>query len=374
MLNICSRFARLAVNNEFRQNPIPSLGRINKGLDLLSTSVLPSFSQVNLYHNCNSDLRLDYKFKRARPLGPHKAKPQNLIPDIRVARTIDYQKKVHYPLDGLYTTKKLKMTKMGGRHPVTGRKVIEGVGGGSKRKFRWIDNHRLPKDWPKDGTVLEERVLGIYYDPNQDAKIALTGYDDKMRWQVATSKIQNGDLIRTFTDIPKNSVKPKEGDSHPVGALPSGTTICQVEQWPGEGGFFAVKAEEEAKILRRIGDRIIIKCWDRLEFAVPEACQCVVGQNSIHPLKKMAIGSPNRMRWLGIRPRSGLWKKKDGRRGRKIKKMPPAIYTTPYEEYMKDVGSPMAPPVKGDSLIMEIMSEGKRGQVRAGKRKTLQGW
>ena len=35
------------------------------------------------------------------------------------------------------------VTKLGGRHPVTGRKVIEGVGGGSKQKARWIDWLRL---------------------------------------------------------------------------------------------------------------------------------------------------------------------------------------------------------------------------------------
>ena len=38
-------------------------------------------------------------------------------------------------------------------------KVIEGVGGGNKQKFRWIDWLRLPPDWPRDGTVLEERSL-----------------------------------------------------------------------------------------------------------------------------------------------------------------------------------------------------------------------
>jgi len=138
--------------------------------------------------------------------------------------------------------------------------------------------------------------------------------------------------------------------------------------------FFAVKAEDEAKIIRRIEDRIVVKCWDKLEFAIPETCQCVVGQNSIHPLRKMDIGSPNRLRWLGMRPRSGLWKRKDGRRGRKIKKAPPAIYTTPYEVYKKDVGSPMAKPVKGDSIILNVKSEGGRGQRRASKRMCLEGW
>ena len=35
-------------------------------------------------------------------------------------------------------------------------------------------------------------------------------------------------------------------------------------------------ARENAKVLRRVGDRVVIKCWDKLEFAVPEDCQCVV--------------------------------------------------------------------------------------------------
>ena len=41
----------------------------------------------------------------------------------RASREVDYRKIVHYPEDGKYTIKKLKMTKLGGRHPVTGRKV-----------------------------------------------------------------------------------------------------------------------------------------------------------------------------------------------------------------------------------------------------------
>ena len=41
----------------------------------------------------------------------------------RINKTIDYRKIVHYPKDGKYTIKKLPMTKLGGRHPVTRRKV-----------------------------------------------------------------------------------------------------------------------------------------------------------------------------------------------------------------------------------------------------------
>ena len=41
-------------------------------------------------------------------------------------------------------------------------------------------------------------------------------------------------------------------------------------------------ARENAKVLRRVGDRVVIKCWDKLEFAVPEDCQCVVSAGDFH--------------------------------------------------------------------------------------------
>ena len=55
----------------------------------------------------------------------------------------------------------------------------------------------------------------------------------------ATDKMKEGDIIRTHTVIPPNPIRPTEGDSHPLGALPTGTTVCLVEAWPGEGAWFA---------------------------------------------------------------------------------------------------------------------------------------
>jgi len=361
------------VLGEARRSALLCMGDRVIGCELLKNLPALDCQQFRFSHNKNRDIRVDFKFLRQRPIGPHKHKPPNRI-DPRSSKEIDYRKIVHYPEDGKYTIRKLDMTKLGGRHPVTGVKVIEGVGGGSKRKYRWIDWKRLPEDWPRDGSVLEERIISINYDPNRDAQIALTGYGDKLRWQIATNKMKQGDLIRTFTDIPTNPIRPKEGDSHPLGALPIGTTVCQIESWPGEGAYFMLNAEDEAKIIRKVDDRVVIKCWDRLEFAIPQEAQCVVGTNSIHPLRAMPIGSPNRMRWLGNRPRSGLWHKKDGRMGRKIKKIPPAIYTQPYAEFMDGAGTPSSRGIKGPSILLHAASEGKRGATPARKRYTPEGW
>jgi len=324
-------------------------------------------TQVRYRRSCIADLKKDYNWKRERPFGPHRHQP----PNVRGHRAAEnYHHIIHYPEE--YTIKKLDVTKLGGRHPVTGRKVIQGVGGGSKQKARWIDWLRVPRDWPQDGSVLEERVIQVSYDPMRKAMIAMTGYQDKLRWQIATDKMKEGDIIRTFTTIPKNPIRPIEGDSHPLGALPTGTTVCLVEKWPGEGAWFAKNAEESAKIMRRVGDRIVIKCWDKLEFSIPQEAMCVVGTVSIHPLKALPISSPNRMRWLGIAPRSGLWHRKDGYRGRKIKKPPPTIETTNHEEYMKGAGIDNAwPGYKQKTIICENFSEGKRGRRAAGKRSVI---
>jgi len=331
--------------------------------------------QVSQVRTKIRDLRTNYTYLRDRPLGPNKARPPH-ISGIRecpgwhpVENPEPYKRIIHYPEDGKYTIKPLKITKLGGRHPVTGIKVIQGVGGGSKQRYRWIDWHRVPKDWPRDGTVLEERVVEVRYDPIRKAKICLTGYDEVLRWQIATTTLKPGDLISTYTDIPDIPIRPKEGDAHPLGALPIGTKVCLVEAWPGEGVFYMHRAEQTGTILRRVGDRVVVKMYESekrngSEYAIPKEAMCVVGQVSIHPLKAMPIGSPNRMRWLGMTPRSGLWKRKEGRHGRKIKKPPPTVDSMPLKELMKDAGTPSEKGKKGRTLYLHCDTEALKGKIR----------
>ena len=62
-------------------------------------------------------------------------------------------------------------------------------------------------------------------------------------------ELDQGDLIRTFTDIPDNPIRPKEGDSHPLGALPIGTAICQVLR-DLSGILYSVKYYVICQVLR----------------------------------------------------------------------------------------------------------------------------
>ena len=89
---------------------------------------------------------------------------------------------------------------------------------------------------------------------------------------------------------------------------------------------------------------------------IDERCQCVVGKVSIHPLKDGVVGSPNRNRWWGIQPRSGLWHRKTGIHGRKIRALPP----------VDEVNKPL--PEKNEQLMLNIDSEGIMGKPVGRKR------
>jgi len=315
--------------------------------------------------------RKNFTILREPPLGPYKL----LAPGVqskwfekrkgkknRIGPPGNYRYRVKYPEDGQYTIKKLEIQKLGGRDPVTGRKVIQGVGGGSKQKFRWVDPLRIPEDWPKDKELIE-KVLSINYDPMRTSCLALTGYADKLRWQLATTNMKAGDLIRSTTEIPEMAVKPLEGNSHPLGALPVGTEICMVQSLPGGQELMIVNGDDSGEILRKSGDRVVIRSNNGLEYSLHQTCQCVVGKVSIHHLKKIHIGSPNRLRWMGFRPRSGLWQRRDGRFGRKIKKPPPVQEINPPKKTQP-----------WTEVLMNCPSEGTRGRIAPRKRKFQRQW
>ncbi|XP_071541264.1 large ribosomal subunit protein uL2m [Panulirus ornatus] len=232
----------------------------------------------------------------------------------------NYRCKVHFPEDGQYTVKPLKTTKLGGRDPKTGRIIVGTMGGGAKRNYRWIDMFR---SGPTDGTFLEERVLNILYDPNRSARIALVGGGDKLRYIIATENMKSGDLIRTSSYIPKNAVRPKEGDAYPVGALPKSTIVNCLECRPGEGGKLLKAAGTGGVIMRKIANKIIVQLPTKREIALDPQCMATVGRVSNVGHGKEHVGSAQRRRWLGRRPASGLWQRKTGYHGRKIRPLPP---------------------------------------------------
>ncbi|CAG9853788.1 unnamed protein product [Phyllotreta striolata] len=231
-----------------------------------------------------------------------------------------YRRIVHYPEE--YTVKPLNTTNLGGRDPVTGRLAVKGIGGGIKHKYHWIDWKRVGPT--EEGKVQEEKVIKIIKDGNRTAFVALVAYEDKLKYILATVNMKPGDIIKTSCYIPRNPVRANEGDAYPLGALPLGTQIHNIEKYPGKGGSLIHSAGTFATILKKApNDRVIVKLPSKREFSLPAICMCTVGRLSNVEHSSTPLGTPQKNRELGNRPRSGLWQRKTGYHGRKIRRLPP---------------------------------------------------
>nr|XP_034179005.1 39S ribosomal protein L2, mitochondrial [Osmia lignaria] len=229
-----------------------------------------------------------------------------------------------------YTVEPLKVTNLAGRDPVTGRIVAKGIGGGIKHKYHWI---KWVRDGPSDlkEPPREDKVLEIFKDGCRTSFVALVGSGRELYYILATQNMKPGDILRTHRAIPENPVRPKEGDAYPLGALPKGTTVCCVEKYPGLGGSLIHAAGAYGTVMKRDGDdRVVIKMPSKKEFSLHETCMATVGRLSNEKHSSIPIGSAQRNRELGNRPRSGLWKRKTGRYGRKLRNLPPVRRFDPH--------------------------------------------
>ncbi|XP_026326054.1 39S ribosomal protein L2, mitochondrial [Hyposmocoma kahamanoa] len=225
-----------------------------------------------------------------------------------------YRRIVHFPEE--YSVKPLEVTNLAGRDPETGRIVAKGIGGGIKHKYHWI--HWL-RDGPSEGPPQEEKVIQVMEDGCRTAHIALVAVGDKLKYILATENMKAGDILKTSRHLPRIPVRANEGDAYVLGALPTGTLVHSIEKEPGQGGLYIHAAGTFGTILRKQDDRVIVQMPSKRQFSFDMHCMAVVGRLSNVDHGDTPIGSPQRNRWLGNRPRSGLWQRKSGRHGRKIK-------------------------------------------------------
>ncbi|XP_030838320.1 39S ribosomal protein L2, mitochondrial [Strongylocentrotus purpuratus] len=209
----------------------------------------------------------------------------------------------------------------------TGRVVSGRRGGGAKRNYRMVDFKRVG---PVEGPPMEEKVLAVRYDPNRTANIAIVAGGNKKRYIIASANMEPGDIIRTSGHIGRMTVVANEGDAYPLGALPIGSLVHCVEIYPGEGAIRVRSGGTSAQILRKVGGQVILQLPSKLQISVNERCVATVGRASGDQHNRMVIGKAGRSRWFGRRPSSGLWQRKGGWAGRKIKPLPPIkVYMDP---------------------------------------------
>jgi large subunit ribosomal protein L2 len=182
------------------------------------------------------------------------------------------------------------LRKSGGRNN-TGRITCRHIGGGHKRRYRIIDFKRARRDEPAT-------VLGIEYDPNRSARIALIQYKDGTKAYILSPVgLQVGGSV-----IAGGNVAPDLGNALPLSEIPLGTSIHNIELVPGRGGVVARAAGQEAILSNREGAYALVKMPSGEIRKINARCYATVGKVGNVEHMNVVSGKAGRTRWLGVRP------------------------------------------------------------------------
>ena len=183
------------------------------------------------------------------------------------------------------------LSSTGGRNNL-GRTTTRFRGGGHKRTYRLVDFKRRGK-WGQVATV--ER---LEYDPNRTAFIALVKYaDGELAYILAPQRIAAGDTV-----VAGEHVDVKPGNAMPLGNIPIGTIVHNIELKLGKGGQIARSAGAYAQIVGRDGDYVIVRLNSTEQRLVSGRCMGTIGAVSNPDNMNTSIGKAGRKRWMGRRP------------------------------------------------------------------------
>ena len=172
-----------------------------------------------------------------------------------------------------------------------GKITVRHRGGGSRRKYRVIDFKRY-----KDG--IPATVIGIEYDPNRTANIALICYEDGTKsYILAPEGLTDGMKVMNGAEA-----EVRVGNCLPLSEIPVGTQVHNIELYPGKGGQLVRSAGNSAQLMAKEGKYATLRLPSGEMRMVPLVCRATVGVvgNVDHSLVK--IGKAGRKRHMGIRP------------------------------------------------------------------------
>ncbi len=182
------------------------------------------------------------------------------------------------------------VVKTGGRNN-TGRITVRHIGGGNRTKYRIIDFKRVKDDIPA-------KVVGIEYDPNRTANIALLSYKDgEKAYILAPIGLQVGDVVMSGVNADI-----KVGNNLPFSAIPVGTLVHNVEMTKGKGGQLVRSAGLAAQLMAKEGKYATLRLPSGEMRYVPVDCRATIGQvgNTEHEI--VSLGKAGRKRHMGVRP------------------------------------------------------------------------
>ena len=172
-----------------------------------------------------------------------------------------------------------------------GRITVRHRGGGNRKKYRIIDFKRQKHN-------VEATVLGIEYDPNRSAFIALVQYEDGEKCYIlAPHGLKAGDKVVSGADA---DIKP--GNALPLKNIPVGTFIHNVELYPGKGAQLARAAGIMAQLMAKENGMALLRLPSGELRNVPETCMASIGQVSNIDHENVKIGKAGRKRHMGWRP------------------------------------------------------------------------
>ena len=190
------------------------------------------------------------------------------------------------PEKSLLTTKK----KNAGRNSY-GRITVRHQGGGNRQKYRLVDFKRRKDD-------MTATVLGIEYDPNRSANIALIEYEDGTRaYILAPIGLKDGDKVVSGD---KADIKP--GNCMKIENIPVGTMSHNIELNPGQGGKLVRAAGQEAQLMAKEGKYAHVRLPSGEMRLILAVCRATIGTVGNTDHENVKLGKAGRTRHLGKRP------------------------------------------------------------------------
>jgi len=182
------------------------------------------------------------------------------------------------------------LNKAGGRNNY-GRITVRHRGGGNRRKYRIIDFKR--------NKVGAATVIGIEYDPNRSANIALVQYEDgEKRYFLAPLGVTDGTVL--VTDPNGADIKP--GNAMQIANIPVGTLIHNIELQPGKGGQLVRTAGASAQLMAKEGKYAQVRLPSGEVRLIALNCMATIGQIGNLDHENVSIGKAGRKRHMGWRP------------------------------------------------------------------------
>ena len=173
-----------------------------------------------------------------------------------------------------------------------GKITVRHQGGGNRQKYRIIDFKRNKKDG------IPAKVIGIEYDPNRTANIALICYaDGEKAYILAPEGLTDGMTVMSGAEA-----EVRVGNCLALADIPVGTLVHNIELMPGKGGQRVRSAGNSAQLMAKEGKYATLRLPSGEMRMVPIVCRATIGVvgNGDHNL--INIGKAGRKRHMGIRP------------------------------------------------------------------------